>query len=59
VVRPRVKTGNPNGEGVPEWPEFRATDQVLYIDAESRARAEELTGRYRFLDEVVTDGSAD
>jgi para-nitrobenzyl esterase len=49
-----VKTGNPNGPGVPEWPEFAKRRQVMHFDAESRLAPETDRVRYEFLDSVVT-----
>jgi para-nitrobenzyl esterase len=48
-----VKTGSPNGPGVPDWPEFGKTRQVMYVDAVSKARPEEGRARYEFIDSVV------
>jgi para-nitrobenzyl esterase len=49
-----VKTGNPNGVGVPEWPEFGKTRQVMHIDAVSKAVPEQYRPRYEFLDAYAT-----
>lgn len=49
-----IKTGNPNGGGLPEWPRGDAKDgkaMRMVIDAVSRA-AEEPRRRYEFLDRV-------
>ena len=48
-----VKTGNPSGPGVPEWPEFGKTRQVMHIDALSKAAPEMNRARYEFLDSVA------
>lgn len=48
-----VKTGNPNGTGVPHWPEFRATRKVMYIDAVIKPGAEQDRARYEFLDAIM------
>jgi para-nitrobenzyl esterase len=48
-----VKTGDPNGPGVPEWPEFGATKKVMYLDAPSEAGPEQHRRRYEFLDLVT------
>ncbi len=45
-----VKTGNPNGKGVPKWPEFGKSRQVMHIDAVSKAAPEQSRARYEFLD---------
>ena len=50
-----VKTGDPNGPGVPQWPEFGATGKVLYFDVETLSGPEEHRGRYEFLDVVTAD----
>jgi len=48
-----VKTGNPNGPGVPEWPEFGKTHQVMYVDSVSKTGPEQGRARYEFIDSVV------
>jgi para-nitrobenzyl esterase len=48
-----ILTGNPNGVGVPDWPEFGESGQVMYFDAVSHSGPEEARPRYEFLDSVV------
>jgi len=48
-----VKTGNPNGPGVPPWPEFGKTRQVMVLDAPSKAVPEPDRARYEFIDGYV------
>lgn len=51
-----VKTGNPNGEGVPEWHSITGQEvaPVMQIDVESQEVANpELEARYKLLDEVM------
>ncbi len=52
-----VKSGNPNGPGVPEWPPVSSTGnaQVMRIDVESRADADPNRPRYLFLDALYTN----
>ena len=47
-----IKTGNPNGAGLPEWPAYRADSkyQRMHIDAESHAEPEPHRARYLALD---------
>jgi para-nitrobenzyl esterase len=45
-----IKTGNPNGSGVPKWPTF-AEDQRMIIDVDTRAAREKVRKRYEFLDQ--------
>lgn len=49
-----VRSGHPNGPGVPEWPDFSKTGKVMYFDSDSKSAAEEFRARYEFLDSVVT-----
>lgn len=46
-----IKTGNPNGAGLPEWPAYTAPGyQRMRVDAQSRAEAEPERARYLALD---------
>jgi para-nitrobenzyl esterase len=47
-----IKTANPNGAGLPEWPAYRAGDnyQLMRLDAESHAVPEPHRDRYLALD---------
>ncbi len=48
-----VKTGTPNGPGVPEWPAFGPARQVMYIDAVSHVGPEQGRARYELIDELA------
>ncbi len=45
-----IKTGNPNGAGLPNWPQFSA-QQRLIIDVNTRAEADKVRARYEFMDQ--------
>ncbi|HKQ73087.1 MAG TPA: carboxylesterase family protein [Blastocatellia bacterium] len=45
-----IKTGNPNGKGLPNWPKF-SDGQRIVIDVNTRAEAEKTRARYEFLDQ--------
>lgn len=48
-----VKSGNPNGENLPEWPPAKASDKnppVLIMDVDTRAEKAANEERYLFLD---------
>jgi para-nitrobenzyl esterase len=49
-----IKSGDPNGTGLPTWPPANRGDdvQVLHIDVRTRAEPNAHRARYRFLDEV-------
>jgi para-nitrobenzyl esterase len=48
-----VKTGTPNGPGVPDWPEFGETRRVMYLDGTSVAGPERHRDRYELVDAVA------
>ncbi len=50
-----IKTGNPNGPGVPEWPAYRPDNeyQRMRIDVQSHAEPEAHRDRYVALDAVT------
>lgn len=48
-----IKTGNPNGDMLPEWPAAAAQEDmppVMVLDTESKAEKAAADARYRFLD---------
>ncbi len=51
-----IKTGNPNGPGLPEWPEYRPDNnyQRMRIDVVSHAEPEAHRDRYVALDAAVS-----
>ena len=49
-----IKTGNPNGAGLPEWPQYRDGYQRLRIDVKSHAEPEAHRDRYLALDKAPT-----
>ncbi|GAB3497162.1 carboxylesterase family protein [Spirosoma knui] len=48
-----IKTGNPNGAGLPNWPTANAGTNVQYmrLDVDSHAETEKHRNRYLFLDQ--------
>jgi para-nitrobenzyl esterase len=51
-----IKTGNPNGLGVPWWPAVKSGGpaEVMHIDANSEAQKEKHRDRYLTLDKVMS-----
>jgi para-nitrobenzyl esterase len=51
-----IKTGNPNGPGLPEWPTF-ASGQRQIIDVNTRAEKENVRERYEFSQRIEVEDS--
>lgn len=47
-----VKSGNPNGRGLPKWPRFDR-GQRMVIDVDSHAEPDRVRARYEFLDQFL------
>jgi para-nitrobenzyl esterase len=49
-----AKTGNPNGPGLPAWPEYDSRDgyQVMHLTPKPRALPDDHRTRYEFLDQL-------
>jgi len=45
-----IKTWNPNGKGLPNWPKFGEGQRII-IDVNTRSEAEKMRTRYEFLDQ--------
>ena len=43
-----AKTGDPNGQGVPEWPRYDKTGEVMHLDADSKASPDTTKAQYEF-----------
>ena len=46
-----IKTANPNGKGLPNWPKFDANQRMI-IDVNTRAEADKVRKRYEFMDQL-------
>jgi para-nitrobenzyl esterase len=51
-----AKTGDPNGPGLPEWPRYDKTSEVMHLDAASKASPDTTHARYEFLREFGVMG---
>lgn len=47
-----IKTGNPNGKGLPKWSTLQ-DGKVMHLDVKSEARPDQNRSRYELLDELL------
>jgi para-nitrobenzyl esterase len=49
-----AKTGDPNGPGLPKWPEYNNGDacEVMHFGSDSKASPDKGQARYTFLDSL-------
>jgi para-nitrobenzyl esterase len=48
-----AKTGNPNGKGLAEWPQYTGGHKVMHLSATPKVTADDGRARYEFLDGVT------
>jgi para-nitrobenzyl esterase len=55
-----IKTGDPNGVGLPTWPADNSSDdiQTMHIDVNTHAEPDQTEARYRFLDQLFVEDQA-
>jgi para-nitrobenzyl esterase len=53
-----IKTGDPNGAGLANWPQFGKTHEVMHLNVECQAKPEEHRDRYEFLDSTAVSVGA-
>jgi para-nitrobenzyl esterase len=51
-----AKTGDPNGVGLPEWPRYDKTGEVLHLDRATKASPDTTRARYEFLSQFGSSG---
>ncbi len=44
-----AKTGDPNGKGLPEWPEYGKDNSLIHLDSDITSGPDNLRPRYEFL----------
>ena len=44
-----ARTGDPNGEGLPEWPKFGAENKIIHLDSPITSGPSKVEQRYEFL----------
>ena len=51
-----IKSGNPNGQGLPKWPEnnSKGNVQVMHLDVNSGSKPDQHQARYKLLDQLQT-----
>jgi para-nitrobenzyl esterase len=45
-----ARTGDPNGEGLPKWPRYDATKELLHLDGKISAGPDGMRGQFDFLE---------